>query len=109
MLPGTPDVATLSSVVLDALPTNAFSHSLAQERGLSDRPPPRARCRGGLGTPGASCRRLGCARRRPCPAAGRLAQVAAPARTQPTEAEAPCRVRRGTSPEYVRPFNCRAA
>lgn len=36
MLPGTPDVAALCSVVLDALP-NAFSHSLAQERGLSDR------------------------------------------------------------------------
>jgi predicted transcriptional regulator of viral defense system len=36
MLPGGSDVATISAVILDALP-NAFSHSLAQERGLSDR------------------------------------------------------------------------
>ena len=36
MLPRRADVATLSCVKLDALP-NAFSYSLAQERGLSDR------------------------------------------------------------------------
>lgn len=35
-LPHATDVATLSSVVLDVLP-NAFSHSVAQKRGLSDR------------------------------------------------------------------------